>query len=185
MQEDFGILLVRPNCFSRKDHPDSRVVLCYGAHTYGTEATAHVYFRPNTAAELARWLRSRRQSTTAFDALVRVIGDPKSVSTVRGLNTQRQITIVQPNELSNVISFNPVIEQALNEAVNASSWRITQRVISRIWLGASAAIFGWGMYLHVLPLVFLGAAILLLQIAAANAVEALQNPANRAAKTPM
>lgn len=138
MVEDFGILVVRPNIFSKDTSSPSRLILCFGAHTYGTEAAANLFFSISSAQEIARNLPRKDWAPDTFDLAARVIGR-------EGLGElsqeDRLVSVLEPDELKLLKPLNnpvsdPVvgalagINEAKNRTVNTFVYRLTSAVFA-------------------------------------------------------
>jgi hypothetical protein len=146
MEEDFGIFLVRPNCFALDEFPTSRLIIFYGAHTYGTEAAANLFFSFRSAAFLASRFRKSADTCwrTQIDGEVRVTGQ-------RGLDTvARLIEIIAPSDIVGWNEHNPVLAPSITTHVLRSTFPFIMTIFtfsSAMLIGG--AFFGLGKYLGI------------------------------------
>lgn len=146
MTEDYGIFVVRPNCFSDSPNPESRIILCFGAHTFGTDAAVNALFHPSACSELVS--RLEKKSTDDWRAwiegLVHVTGSPKLRS------PERTVTVIAPEKIKGITAKNPPL-RLLPSLAESLKYGEVQEKYWRYWLLAmytlfpvAFALFGFG-----------------------------------------
>ena len=115
MAEDYGIFVVRPNCFSSSASTDTRVILIYGAHTYGTRAAADMLFNFRFAHHFVNRARSEGNPRWNYylDGCTKVTPDLARTSTATPApkhltHWERRIELTAPASLAGFSLTNPV-----------------------------------------------------------------------------
>ncbi|KAF0180163.1 MAG: hypothetical protein FD161_941 [Limisphaerales bacterium] len=144
MVEDFGLFVVRRNCFSKDKNTDARVILFYGAHTHGTQASADLFFSILGASEVSKRHRVNHPSSwnRSVDGMVRITpyADSDSLSQqnsmpvpMRLTRRNRQIEVIAPSYLKGIVIENPVMAGLISNVTSFTRFGVTRYLLLRVW----------------------------------------------------
>jgi len=173
MVKDFGIFLVRPNCFAEASGVAPRIVLCYGAHTYGTMGAAAILFNHQSAARISRYIKQqskrrgvpRRQVFESLDGFVTVEPVPEQRADAALMHPYRSVVVEEPEGLRGTRAMNPaVVSDALAYVTGTRRRYEFMTILWRLWLYIAIALVFASVFFRSIALGVLAFALGLVQV---------------------
>jgi len=156
MTKDYGFFLVRPNCFSTDPEDRSRIFIFGGAHTYGTQAAAEMFFTPEGAAKVAARFGRRPSAKSHWQRELKGLIQVTPVKEVAGIPTmglrlterQRIIEIIKPPILARIQIENPVMSPAMDRFRFYAMWGWLRMLAFEFFSFLAVVLVSVGLYLH-------------------------------------
>jgi hypothetical protein len=157
MTFDHGYFLVRPNCFNSGKGDDNRLFIFAGAHTYGTQAAAEIFFSPEGAAQIAQIYRRTPDGKTRlfkknFTCRIQVTPlekrEGQSVLEMPLTKRRRKIIINEPPELAGITIENPVMPPTMARFFDYTHWGTFRAACFEIFSLIAGLILAAGIYFH-------------------------------------